>query len=74
MGNLSMARRKCEKGKIEKYREIKCAFFYYNNEDSNLFVPKLYGIGWTVNWANPISWVIILIIIILVILPLFLKG
>lgn len=58
-----MGRRKWTKEEIEEYRKDKGAFFYYNKEDSNFFVPKAYGIGWTVNWANPISWVLILVII-----------
>lgn len=58
-----MERRKWTKEEIEEYRKIHGAFFYYNNEDSNILVPKAYGIGWTLNWANPISWVFILLII-----------
>lgn len=58
-----MGRRKWTKQEIEEYRKVKGAFFYYNKEDCNLFVPKAYGIGWTVNWANPISWLFILVII-----------
>jgi len=36
-------------------------FFYYNPEDDRLFLPKRTGLGWTVNFARPMSLVIILI-------------
>ena len=58
-----MARRKWTKEEIKEYRKIQDAFFYSNKEDSNVFVPKVYGIGWTVNRANPISWIFVLVII-----------
>lgn len=32
---------------------------YHNREDSALLVPRRYGVGWTLNWGNPWSWVII---------------
>ena len=57
-----MARRKWTTEEIEEYREMKGAFFYSNKEDSNVFVPKVFGFGWTVNWANPVSWVLALAI------------
>lgn len=54
-GEQNMERRKWRKEEIEEYRKTKGVFFYYNKEDFNFLVPKAYGIGWTVNWANPIS-------------------
>jgi uncharacterized membrane protein len=58
-----MERRKWTKEEIEEYRKTHGYVFYSNKEDSNLFVRKVSGIGWTVNWANPISWLLILVII-----------
>jgi uncharacterized membrane protein len=58
-----MSRRKWTKEEIEEYRKIQGTFFYCNKEDSNFLVPKAYGIGRTFNWANPISWFFILVII-----------
>jgi len=40
--------------------------WYYNPDDPSLFVEKRVGIGWTVNWARPMAWVIILGILALV--------
>jgi len=68
-----MERRKWTKGEIEEYRKKNGAFFYCNKEDSNLFVPKAYGIGWTVNWANPISWFFVLVIIGFIVFRSFFK-
>jgi uncharacterized membrane protein len=58
-----MTKRNWTKEEIEEYRREHGAFFYCNKEDSNFLVPKAYGIGRTVNWANPISWVFVLVII-----------
>ena len=38
--------------------------FYYNKEDSRLFPPKrLPFLGWTVNFANPYSILLMIIVI-----------
>jgi len=43
--------------------------FYFNPKDSRFFVPKRnYWMGWTLNFANPYSYLIILGIIIFAIL------
>ncbi len=34
----------------------KMGVFYYNKEDKRLFPPKrISGMGWTINFANPMS-------------------
>jgi uncharacterized membrane protein len=33
----------------------KAGFIYYNKADKRLFPPKRWGIGWTINFANPLS-------------------
>lgn len=68
-----MAKRKWTTEEIEEYRKINGTFFYRNKEDSNFLVPKAYGIGRTINWANPISWVFILIILGYIIFRLFFR-
>ena len=41
--------------------------FYYNKKDKRLLPPKrLRSFGWTVNFANPYSFLTILVIIILI--------
>lgn len=38
--------------------------FYYNKEDKRILTPKrMRGLGWTINFANPYSLIIFLIII-----------
>ena len=38
--------------------------FYYNKEDKRIFPPKrISGLGWTINFANPFSILLFLIII-----------
>ncbi|WP_425539224.1 DUF5808 domain-containing protein [Microaceticoccus formicicus] len=39
-------------------------FFYINGEDTNIFVRKYYGIGWTLNLGNP--WVLFMIIVLII--------
>ncbi|HLR43378.1 MAG TPA: DUF5808 domain-containing protein [Pseudogracilibacillus sp.] len=37
--------------------------FYFNKNDPAIFVEKRFGVGWTNNWAHPISWIFIVLII-----------
>lgn len=34
----------------------KLGTFYCNRDDPSTFVPKRFGVGWTVNLGNPLSW------------------
>lgn len=44
--------------------------FYANPKDPSLFVRKRLGIGYTLNFSNPWSWVVLAIIFALVAAPL----
>lgn len=45
----------------------KLGVFYFNKEDQRIFPPKrLKALGWTVNFANPISILVLLAILVLV--------
>lgn len=46
--------------------------FYWNPEDSSIFVPKRVGIGYTVNFANKWSWAALAGILLAALLPVFL--
>jgi uncharacterized membrane protein len=48
---------------IAEYRKQHGGFGYFNRLDTRLFVPKAFGFGLTVNWANPRAWVAIAVII-----------
>ncbi len=39
--------------------------FYWDPDDKRIFVPKRYGYGWTVNFANPVSIIALFVLIIL---------
>jgi uncharacterized membrane protein len=45
----------------------KWGIFYYNPRDSRYFVPKSVGIGWTINCARPVSYVLLIALILLVV-------
>jgi uncharacterized membrane protein len=39
----------------------KLAVFYFNRNDPSIMVERRFGIGYTVNFAHPVAWVIILL-------------
>lgn len=43
---------------------------YYNPDDPDPFVPKRFGIGWTVNFAHPGGKVILAVMVAMVLLPI----
>jgi uncharacterized membrane protein len=45
----------------------KLGIFYYNKEDKRLFPPKRLGLGWTANFANPLSVIAFLLILVIII-------
>jgi uncharacterized membrane protein len=46
--------------------------FYYNPEDPRLFLPKkIKEFGWTINFANPNSVFMILLILLLIAITIF---
>jgi Predicted membrane protein len=46
--------------------------FYYNPDDPALFLEKRFGIGWTMNFARPLAWIIFLAPVLLVAALIFL--
>ncbi|MBT1176197.1 DUF1648 domain-containing protein [Bifidobacterium callimiconis] len=41
-------------------RHWKAGVFYWNPDDPAVMVPKRFGVGWTCNFARPLTWVIML--------------
>ncbi len=42
--------------------------FYFNRKDSRIFVPKINpSMGWTINMANPFTYVLFVLIILFII-------
>ena len=58
-----MARRRWTNDEVEQWRKEHQGFGYCNKQDSNIIVSKRYGIGFTFNWGNSLSWVIIIALI-----------
>lgn len=49
--------------------------FYFNPNDPAMFLEKRFGVGWTINMANPLTWVIFVGIVGgAVVLPLWLMN
>jgi uncharacterized membrane protein len=48
--------------------------FYFNPEDTRLFLPKRTGLGFTLNFAKPVSIVLFLGILSLIILLIITQG
>ncbi|HYH98676.1 DUF5808 domain-containing protein, partial [Hyalangium sp.] len=38
-------------------------FLYRNPDDPRLIVPKLVGIGWTLNFARPAAWILLALLL-----------
>lgn len=78
-----MAKRKWTEEEINDYRRQRnMYFYYYNEEDANLFVPKAFVLDafknspmarLTFNWAHPIAMGFALILFTLILLPVILK-
>ncbi|WP_339285969.1 DUF5808 domain-containing protein [Paenibacillus sp. FSL R5-0486] len=51
----------------------KLGFIYFNANDPSLTIEKRYGIGWTINFARPLSWVLLLFIIAIVVISIVLS-
>lgn len=41
----------------------KLGFIYFNKDDKRIFPPKRIGLGWTVNFANPASVIVFLLML-----------
>lgn len=48
----------------------KWGIIYVNRDDPQIFVPKRYGIGYTLNFGNRWSWAAVALILVAIALPL----
>ncbi|MEH7225445.1 DUF5808 domain-containing protein [Bacillus sp. JJ1566] len=46
--------------------------FYFNRHDPSIFVEKRFGVGWTINFGNPIGYFIVLVPLAIILLFSFL--
>jgi uncharacterized membrane protein len=51
----------------------KLGLLYFNPNDKRMFVRKRYGLGWTCNYAHPISWVLIGLVVVLLVVRYSMK-
>lgn len=58
-----MAKHKYSKEEVAEWREEHHGVFYFNRDDSNLFVPKRYTFGFSPNFAHPAAWVTVIVVI-----------
>jgi uncharacterized membrane protein len=45
--------------KVEGYHSV----YYANRNDSRLWVPKVTGMGWTINFSHPLAWPMFLLLL-----------
>ncbi|SDK27249.1 DUF1648 domain-containing protein [Sediminibacillus albus] len=55
-------------------RYWKLGQIYYNKKDPALFLEKRFGIGWTINFARPLAWTVLVLIVLLAIAIPMLLG
>lgn len=60
---INGVRAQTSKVNVDDDRYWKLGQFYYNRNDPSLFVEKRFGVGWTINIARPLAWIILLTII-----------
>ncbi|MFP7296721.1 DUF1648 domain-containing protein [Neobacillus niacini] len=50
----------------------KGGLFYFNKNDPSIFVEKRFGVGWTLNFANPLGYIIFILPLVVVLVLSFL--
>ena len=55
-------------------RLYRLGIFYYNPDDPAVLAPKRFGIGWTLNMARPVAWLVLLGGFLLVLLAPLVSG
>ncbi|MFS0574911.1 DUF5808 domain-containing protein [Sporosarcina sp. 179-K 3D1 HS] len=57
---------------VDEDRYWKAGVFYVNRQDPSVFVEKRFGVGWTMNFGNPLGYVVIFVPLVLILLIAFL--
>lgn len=56
---------------IDEDRYWKAGLFYINKNDPSIFVEKRFGIGWTINFGNPIGYLILFVPLVIIFILAF---
>lgn len=46
----------------------------WNKKDHRVFTPKSWGIGWTLNFRNPRSWIVVAAIVAYILIAFYWAG
>ena len=52
-----MKKRKWTQKEVIDWMQKHDTCIYCNPNDTNIFVRKVFGIGWVLNWGNPMAYV-----------------
>lgn len=66
-----MGKHRYTKEEVKKWYQDHHTVIYFNKDDKNVMVRKAYGYGLKFNYANPISWVIIAILLAIIVIIIF---
>jgi hypothetical protein len=48
----------------------RAGIFYLNREDPSIFVQKRFGTGYTLNFGQPMAWLLLVVLLIVILVPL----
>lgn len=51
---------------VEDDRYWKGGMFYVNKDDPSILVEKRFGVGWTLNFGRPLSWIVLFLPLIII--------
>ena len=51
-------------------RYWKLGLFYFNRDDSAVIVEKRFGLGYSLNFARPTAWIIVMLVMLGVLIPI----
>ncbi|MCM3749460.1 DUF5808 domain-containing protein [Paenibacillus pasadenensis] len=71
-GLMSLGKNRTEAPRPGEDGHWKAGAFYWNRNDASIFVEKRSGIGFTLNWAHPVSWLVIIILLGIILVPIIL--
>jgi len=65
--NDAQAKTVVEVSDLDKHWKL--GIFYVNRNDPAIFIEKRFGVGWSINYGNPLAWLIVIGILVIVLVP-----